>query len=183
MARPGHIPSLVGPHRACLLHDFRLTWDPDRCLHLELWSPQHPALTLSSEQEAAASESKAPQNDPGRRHPPFFMELTNQFLVEARMSKPSGLPCLCDVTVRQSKPGWHLNLLMTVPLPLPVLYLPCPHLTASPPGTHAPTSTRLDGHGEPAPGLIPTSVTLLDQPASWACLTLAPLLIMLLFLP
>lgn len=56
---------------------------------------------------------------------PFFMELTNQFLVEARMSKPSGLPCLYDMAVRQSKPGWHLNLLMTVLLPLTVLYLPC----------------------------------------------------------
>ena len=30
---------------------------------------------------------------------------------------------------------------------------------------------------------FPPSVTLLDQPASWTCLTLAPLLTMLLFLP
>ena len=54
------------------------------------------------------------------------MELTNQFLIEPQKSKPSGMPFLYDVTVRQSKPRWHLNLLMTVLLPLTALYLPCP---------------------------------------------------------
>lgn len=65
---------------ACLLHDLRLTWAPERCLHLEFWCSQYPTLTLGFESQGAEWMLHLDQRLPSMSSwpsPPLVMMLTS----------------------------------------------------------------------------------------------------------